>query len=273
MISGAVLLGKEESLKDVWIKRVLRIAIIILGVNFVILVYRRDFDVFSWPRKILHNEVNSYLEFLYIYIVAMIFLPLLRKAVHYLSSKIIWGLFILDIALKIVLAISNKEGGVYSSNLYFLFAVIDAIIYMFIGYWVENIIDISKDNNYIDICLSIIVGISVVSYFVAEVYLLDSLVIASLFLLVKILFYKYPPSEKSVKIISYGGSLTFGVYLLSGPIQILGFAIKTMLWKAHSLSSLIPAIIGSVVLFILYGLIVVIFKWIPGLGRIVEWFI
>ena len=86
LISGCVLLGKKESLKDVWVKRVLRIGIIILVISFIILVFRRDFDVYSWPGKILYNEVNSYLKFLYIYIIAMFFFASIKKD----SSKLIF---------------------------------------------------------------------------------------------------------------------------------------------------------------------------------------
>lgn len=273
MISGCVLLGKEESLKDVCIKRVLRIIFIILGMSLIILIYRKDFDFFSWPRKILCNEINSYLGFLYVYVINMIFLPFLRIGFEKLSSKMFIYILILKIVWKIILDIINSLGITYPLYLNFLFVIVDSISYMLIGYWVENIISISYTIRYIDICLSIIIGISMLSYFVTKLHLLDDLVLISIFLLVKILFQKYPPTAKNKRFIYLGGSLTFGIYLLIGPTQILQNSVKDLICRLLYSDDLISTMISTVALFIIYGLIVLVLKSIPRLGRIVEWFI
>lgn len=269
MISGCVLLSKKESLKDVWIKRILRIGFIILGVSFLILIYRRDYDFFSWPHKILFNNVNPYLGFLYVYVIDMICLPFLRTVTRKLSKKNFAYILILKVIWKIVLDIANSAEIIYLPYLNMLFIIINSILYMLIGHWVENVIDIFYNIRYVDICLSIIIGISVLSCFVTKLHLLDDLVFISTFLLVKILFQKYPPTAKNRKIICLGGSLTFGIYLLIGPTQILQNGISIL----YSNGFTIAAMVGTIVLFIIYGLIVFVLKRIPGLGRIVEWFI
>ena len=270
LISGCVLLGKKESLKDVWIKRVLRIGIIILVISFIILVFRRDFDVYSWPGKILYNEVNSYLKFLYIYIIAMFFLPLLRKIAQNLFLRVPRGLLcllILDVVSIIVLYVYN--------SLYFnmLFNILEAMMYMLLGYWCGRVVDIPWRRDCLDILLSALIGIFTCSYFIVWSNFLGGILSIAGFLLVKMFFQKYPPSEKTSKAIAFGGSLTFGIYLVSGPLQIIAYKVILSVAQLSFLEGTPLIIVSAMILLFIYGIIVVIFKNIPGIGRIVKWFI
>ncbi len=260
MISGSVLLGKKESLKDIWIKRVLRIGLIILGISLVILIYRKDFDYYSWFNKILYNKVNSYLAFLYVYALVMVCLPFLRIIAQNISPKAFLCILIIEIGNKIALEVIDV------SNLNILFVVMDSILCMYIGYWLENIVDISWNINFVDMFFGFSLVIIMFSYWIAELYLLDILLFICVFLLVKMLFKKYPPSEVTSRIICFLGSLTFGIYLLSGPLQGLSFVVISF-WREMSLITCVT------IMFIIYGMIIAIFKCIPGLGRIVKWFI
>lgn len=272
MISGAVLLDKKESLKSIWIKRVLRISFIIVGISVVIFIHRRDFDFFSWLGKIAENNVNPYLEFLYAYVAAMVCLPFLKVLAQNLPSKMYLYLLIIKNIWEIVLYASRNGGIIYAAGLNFPIFMVDSAFYMLIGFWLENIVDISYSTKYVDIFLSIIIGVIVASYYIVKGQLLYDFVLISIFLLLKIIIKKYPLTKKKAEIICFGGSITFGMYLLSGPSGIFHKGVMLPLNPIRSLGC-ISSIIGAIILFFVYGIIVVILKSIPGLGRIVEWFI
>lgn len=272
MISGAVLLDKKESLKSIWIKRVFRISFIIVGISVIILIHRRNFDLFSWLGGIAGNNINPYLEFLYAYAAAMVCLPFLKVLAQNMSSRMYLYLLIIKNIWEIVLYVSRGGGIIYAAGLDFPIFMVDSAFYMLIGFWLENIVDISYSTKYIDIFLSVIVGVMVASYYIVKEQLLYDFVLISIFLLLKMIIKKYPPTKKKTEIICFGGSLTFGIYLLSVPSGIFHKGVMLLLNPIQSLGC-ISSIIGAVILFFVYGIIVVILKSIPRLGRIVEWFI
>lgn len=84
MISGALLLGKDESLRHILTKRVAKYAVILLSVS--VLYYLRSvmsahdsFSLSGFIKLFCTGKVSEHLWFLYCYIAFLMFLPLLRR--------------------------------------------------------------------------------------------------------------------------------------------------------------------------------------------------
>lgn len=144
MISGALLLGKDESIKELFFKRVLRYAIIILLFSFVyyIRLYIQHpeygFSIKYFITYIYSTPFVIPFWFLYSYLSFLIVLPVLRAIVRTLKeqeyfllfgfSATLWILPILEDTFKLnPVAISNGFGTSF-------------IIYPIIGYGIANVL-------------------------------------------------------------------------------------------------------------------------------------
>ena len=91
MISGAVLMGKDETIGYVWKKRILKYLVILLLFSVILYVwkdhYSDDFSVMSFLKKTYSESVIVPYWFLYTYIAFLIGLPILRKAVINMSDR------------------------------------------------------------------------------------------------------------------------------------------------------------------------------------------
>lgn len=171
MISGAVLLGKEESYKDLYKKRVLRTAIVIVIFSFIyyinmLIKKETTFSLKEFWQAILHAPITNAYWYLYMYLGLMIMLPILRKLVKnmetrdYIYCLVIWTIFMG------VFPIINHYFEYKPITYCFNIPIISVyVIYFIMGYFIENKLDKQYFNKAILIAcviLSIIcTGISV----------------------------------------------------------------------------------------------------------------
>ena len=120
MISGALLLKREESPGEIFRKRVSRIALVILLFSFVQYVYYVAFEGWSFSlsdfaKRIISQPIITPYWYLYAYLAYILMLPFLRSIVRVLSPK--WY--------------------IYLFALYFLVSGIGPILQMMLG--IDNI--------------------------------------------------------------------------------------------------------------------------------------
>ena len=95
MIAGALLLGKEESIRDVYTKRVFRYIVILVVVSFLYWLWQFHYNIsvaalrVFW-KKLYSHHMSTQLWYLYSYIGLLIMLPLLRRLAGVLKKNDIY---------------------------------------------------------------------------------------------------------------------------------------------------------------------------------------
>ncbi len=118
MVSGALLLGKEESLKDLFVKRVLRILGVLLTVSVLYYLFdiaRGTTEVFSLSEllmKIAGGGIRPSFWFLYEYLFFLLVLPFFRKLAPLISAKLMVYLVVLRGIFSLVLPVFEELTGV-----------------------------------------------------------------------------------------------------------------------------------------------------------------
>lgn len=237
MISGALLLNKEESLKVLFKKRILRIAVVLLLFSFlqyVILVCRgkvEEYSILLFLKGILEGTIEETYWFLYAYLGILFLLPLLRKLVKGLKNSEFRYLLILGLAGECGFLLFQILFGIkVNSQLYML----NLYLYCFLmGYYFEHgkneILD--KANQYIYVAVGVTVVIAVVfigvdfyrtgSYKLVILELWTPVLALELFLLIRNLGKKVMLKERDRSLILKLSSCSFGIYLLEKIARII----------------------------------------------------
>ncbi|WP_167957361.1 acyltransferase [Anaerosporobacter faecicola] len=172
MISGALLLGKDESIKTVLFYRVLKYIVIIIFASTFYYIYdiiycKTDLSVIQFIKKIYNTNYSYQLWFLYSYLSYLIMLPILRSIVKSISENTYKYCIIVQLIfcgvipiINFILKINNRmEVSVpimTSQNIFFAM----------IGYYFGNLFDINKlrKKDYIKMILT-----SVTSVVISEI--------------------------------------------------------------------------------------------------------
>lgn len=251
MISGSLLLSKDTSYKDLFFKRILRIAAALLCASFVayIMLYcRKNFSSFSliyFFRKLLSGEIVVAYWYLYAYLGFLAALPLLRRiakqfshgdffliiGIHFFFSTFmpLFNYIITNIGISHVSITSD-----FSAPL----MTIKAFFYPLIGYYIDQVFDINKlHRKHLWLISGIaLIGIAISSFFTYHqgiasgytqdfVQTFDYIIAIAVFLLVKYLFINVKAIRNSNlinKAITLVGSLTFGIYLMDPVLKVVG---------------------------------------------------
>lgn len=286
MISGALLLNKTESVSCV-LKRFFRIVFTLLLFDFIMLLvnkltysakgqaYEVSFSKLFWG--FLSNSIDgtSPYWYLYAYLGFLLMLPFLRKAVIGFSKSefnillyvhfIVWSAIPI---LNIILGMFGIPNIQICWDFDVPFAFDKAFFYPLIGYYLEYNVDVEKmkNKNYVWLVIIGITGITIsviCTYYEASqigsytqnyVQLFDYLSAIVVFLIIKSLVVKMSSNGQNGKlstIISYIGSLTFGIYLFE-PV------LRRILFEKYELFAepLLPTIIvtfGWIIICMLCG--------------------
>ncbi len=142
MVSGALLLGKKESIKELYrkrIKRILQVLLLFSGLQYIVSVQGRigageagigDFLV----RLYTGNIADSY-WFLYAYLAVLAMLPLFRKMAGGMDAEDFRYLFFLKLLSDVVFRLTAVYTGCTAGMEIPL--VTDSIFYLFAGYYME----------------------------------------------------------------------------------------------------------------------------------------
>lgn len=233
MVSGALLLGKNESIKDLYKKRVLRMSIVLLvfsTLQYFVKILRYQIENSSLKDFVIRffsGNIQDTYWFLYAYIGILMIMPFLRKLAQGMNEMefkyLFWLRVFFDVAFTIngslsVSLIDNSWGScvqVISSYLW----------YFLMGFYFENKKSLETEESHwakYALCLAVGVAIPVMIisiHYVLSGELLDDYVgittafsAVSMFVLIKKI-YIHNDDNRCNKLIVNLGSLVFGVYL------------------------------------------------------------
>ena len=272
MISGVVLLGKEETIKDFLKKRVLRMLIVIIV--FTLLQYIRiiianpesRFDFAEFCISCYSQNIIDTYWYLKAYLGFLLIVPFLRMIVKEESlSKYLAVLMVLKLIATFVMLITG-----YYPNISITFLT-DVIFYPLMGYYIE----VSKrhlgSKSSIVICSLIILISLIANTLFLKIYYLKTgewseqakdlllpVIVLSLFILVLSINIK---SDKIKNIICQIASTTFGIYLIEDVLRnIFEFRLN---WNFELPQKMISAILFVLAVQALGTVCIYIIKKIP----------
>lgn len=299
MISGALLLRKEEDYPVVLRKRVLRLLIVIILFNGLLLLYQalavgtEGMSFHKIVRQMMAGKVwgsGSY-WFMYAYLGMLLTLPFLQRIAAGMKKTDFAVLTVLRFLLESLLPVVNlflafhgmkalRPAGKFSIP----FITISAFFYPLAGYYLDEHVDIRKmkKKHIFFLIITATAGILIScrctyreAVFSGEfsqnyVHLFDYVSAFAAFLLIKYLMeVKYPRlSEGKVRdMICFAGSLTFGIYLVNPFLKLLFFET----FKVHTVSVLRGQLLSFVWILIsvpVCGVITYLLKKLPGFRKL-----
>ena len=165
MISGVLLIPKDEGIKTIYLKRLL--PKVILFVIFCALFYfiriEENKGVWDFIKKMYNNEIDLSFKFIHLYFCFLLILPFIKKLAKNLTKSEI-NLFLIFViiqrtlipVLKVVLIKHGyiEDSGIFN-YLFFGFAYEKILIFPILGYVIHNYIDITKITKKLIIILII----------------------------------------------------------------------------------------------------------------------
>ena len=151
MISGALLLGREESIEHIWKKRIwrfLQVIFVFSMINYVWFYHNLPLTILGHITKFFTLLYTSNLAtayyFLYIYISFLLMLPIWRKLVRVLDENLYIYLIFLNLffvgVIPVISFLIFKGTAEMNYFLNPLLAVSEPTFYFIIGYWIENVV-------------------------------------------------------------------------------------------------------------------------------------
>lgn len=284
MVSGALLLGREESWTEVYKKRVLRIAQVIVWFTVIRFLYEcyitkvRSFSAVSLVKGILTGTIIHPYWFLYAYLSILLILPILRLVVKNLDKqgkKYLLGLivvFYMVIPLKAL--VINQEWQIS-------LLLDEKICYLFLGYFIERELEEKRFTlkNKIIAVAGAFMAIVISFWMVVKPYLqgggfateyipmLSMPLACAIFYLIKgASFGSEKGNEKVKNWIAQLGSCVFGVYLIEDYLR----AILVFVYGKYGLylDNLKSCIFATAVVVVAGMPIVYVLKRLPILKKL-----
>ncbi len=294
MISGGLLLKKEETIKTVYTKRVLRMTIILLVTSILYAVYdcwkdKSDFELISFLKKCYTYKASVALWYLYAYIAIMMMLPLLRRMVQGMKKNEYVYLALMSILFVGVIPIvqcrlSAGEWSLYSHIKPVLFTSVN-VVFFIMGHFFENVLPekyFTTRNAVIGWILSIlcIVICCYMTVYQAELagecyegisqVFHESLIAVPTYTIYfsgKLLFMKWNCPKWIQSFICLIGGTTFGIYLLE---RILRMETQGVFEKLEPVIKTMPAcFVWMLCAFILGVVVTLILKKLPLIKKFI----
>lgn len=293
MLSGALLLGKEESYSALLKKRVGRFFLALLGASVCAYcyLYRGSLSLkHFWYVFLSCNIVNPY-WFLYAYLAFLLALPLLRKLAKNISGQDILFLlilrFVFSSGMDIWQYISQCNGWDFTaiySGFTLPFATVDILFYPLLGYYLEHKVETGNfgKQQFAFLIGGLVAAITgavgmvwhqgIHTGSLAQKYSAIFVYIAApcLYLLVKAACEKitqkrsYPKMEKGLSQIA---GLTLGIYLMD-PIFMVVFGMDFVALAGDSLYLIPLSVVYCCISMVVCGSITWILKKIPGIRKL-----
>lgn len=288
MISGALLIPKEEDIKTIFKKRVFRIIVVLVAFSFPHYLYGiyksgEAFSLLEFFKIIYSREIVSAYWFLYTYLGILLMLPLLRKLAKAMNSTDYKYLFICHLLFVAIIPLAGYLiwQGEVSLTRYLAVELFTSrgIFYFLMGHYIENMLSndfINKKNLAIMGVLSVILIIITtltaryVIYITGinvggppQLFFNSFITIPSItaYLAAKYFFQTHNVGKISAKIIAGLGSVAFGVMLLESFIMLKTEFIPRLLMPY--IRTLPACIIWVTLVVLIGGAITWVLKKIP----------
>ena len=265
MISGALLLSKEETIADVLKKRVFKMLLVLIGchlVNYVYFLGKKlpSFSFMEFFERIYAGRGVLALWYLYAYLGFLLILPFLRMLVKYMKDRDYHYLIMLYLLIQLLYIFQYFmwQGDLGYNENFFVFTSETTVFYPLLGYYIENCI--AKKNLTKDIMCKMIV-ISLLSIFITclltkyrcgvigeweenssqkffECFIF--IPAATVYLVTKYFFENHSVNPKIQKLIITLGGCSFGIYLFENIYRVSTEKIF------YVLSRYLPVLLASV---------------------------
>ncbi|MCM1087902.1 MAG: acyltransferase [Muribaculaceae bacterium] len=285
MISGVTLLGRTESYKELFSRRILKYCGIILFWGTLqylryVRVGKIAFSLGEWWKSIYSVPILEPYWFLYLYLGFLLLLPLIRKIASGMSHKDYRYLFFLNIVCSIIMAIGYYSHCFINNNVFNLPAI---LFYPLLGFGLDKGYDLFSHKHFgehkmmwyglmVFFALLLIVPISLFqlrntnSYddFVNLIQCFTPVITVGIFGFIKELD-NHHHSEKVKRIVTIAGSTAFGIYLTEDMIrnQVIKFLVHVQTYD------FVIAVLYTLLTFIAGVIVVYIVKKIPVLKKLV----
>ena len=303
MISGALLLDREEDFVQVCRRRITRIVVALVLAQSLLFLCRMAMAFFTHNpfnegfldliRGILSGELEeagSY-WYLYAYMGMLAMLPFLQRIANKMQKQDMCMLLLIHCffcsfipIVNALLGVCGKEPLMISTDLSIPYAVEKAMFYPLIGYYIDHKVDIKKCSGKVWLKMAVGAFVGVLLSFLCTYYqgrtmgeytqsyiaLFDYVLAIMVFALVKhlILVRCTKLSEgKFADVATAIGRLTFGIYLLDPCIKVFLYR-----WFETSAETVLPTFIVSIIWcgisFLLGGIITFVLRKLPLLDRV-----
>ncbi|MGN0346232.1 MAG: acyltransferase [Lachnospiraceae bacterium] len=232
MISGALLLKKEECFSYVYRHRVLRIAIIILLISTFQYSYHCYESHLPWSftellRKIYEGNASTPLWYLYAYLSMLLFLPVLQRVVKAIPAKWFWFCFAGYVVFNYLCPIFQIACGLDTIRIS-VPMMTAYVLYFFSGHYIAE-----DRNNLQKSSVIIMISIGTIILWVLHCYLnhrwkngvgirLDDFIViyaAAVFVFVRYLCKNHAIPKYLAVFFCYIGQGSFGIYLFEEQLR------------------------------------------------------
>lgn len=284
MISGYLLLNKIDSYKKC-LQRIMRIGIALIGCSFIYAIY---YTYYGDPNPSFVGAMKRFLTvyiaspsnalwYLYTYLGILFMLPFLQKMVSLMTKRDYHMFFAISGGFFSILPILSHYSGI-TVNGNFQLPLFGAYICMlFIGQYFSKF-GIKKTK--IGFCVACVLFVAMVTFNVIATYFeyqksssgylffddrtLFPILLQSVCAFYLVSFAKI--SEKPAKIISYIGSCTFGIYLLSD--MSIGLLRPLYIMATSYMHRFFAVILFEICIFIIGLIVVALLKKIPFIKKV-----
>ena len=291
MISGALLLGRDESVGQVCKKRILRFVIVLFVFSYIHLIdtalnsgTMASFDLLASFKSIIEGPVRSSYWFLYSYISFLIMLPLLRLLAKHMALKdglylFLTGALVLDgfRLFRLCTGVSGIDLNIYFCEMIMFYPLVGFIMEK---YWDEIISRIDRKKMIVVMILGIVglmisVGLTYREFLLSGnwtenwITFSDPLLAVLIFIIVKksCAHLSQDKHPLFIRLVTVAGGSMFGIYLLE---NIFRNITKPVFYALDEYTPTIVACLIWLMLTMVLGTVVIwLIKLIPGVKKFI----
>lgn len=292
MISGALLLGKDEPIHVVFKKRIWRFLQVIVIFSFINYVAQyRDLNMAHFFTLMYSSTLATAYYFLYIYLGFLLMLPIWRALTRQMTNHLYLYLIGLNLVFVGIVPIFSflVFKGTAEINYFVnpLLAVSEPSFYFLIGYWIEHVIPESwiTKRNIIRLGIAAMAGTLIAAgmtwyhgvvagglteqiserFYDSFLFLNSSFV----FLSARWWFMHYKVGERARKILLYLGSVSFGIMLFDDMLRYVTRPVLNRLLIHFPSIPFIDAVLWVMTAFALGIVVTTVIKKIPYIGKLI----
>lgn len=286
MVSGALLLPKDESVIYIWKNRILRMVEVWFVFSLAQYLFRvargkiESGSVLDFGVRLIHGDIQDTYWFLYIYIAFLIILPFMRR----LSRGLKIEEYILLLCIVFGLEVYTVFSGIFDWYIQPSFKGTLQLVSSYLFYWIsgcfieQNYEILDKNKKIINRVCGVIILTEIIYPFLysicsfitlreyADIVVLNTSVITPVvcFWIVKS---NIDEDSKLVNKLANIGQYCFAIYLLEQYMRVVFF--KTYVYSIEILPGVIGAFIYALLTFIGSLLVAYILKHIPVINRFI----
>ncbi len=292
MASGALLLGKEESYRDLLVKRFLKYVIVLTAGSAVVYLYTclrlepQEMSIGQFLKKLYTTNMITAYWYLYVYLAYILMLPLLRKMAKNMTDadyKWMFLMFGIMQSLSIIDFLLFK-GAAGHNGFFSFFITVNYVFYPLAGYYIDQ----KPEKVFTRKKCLVLVAASITSIIVSclmtqyKCTMFDEwaegicdtffetfifLPAFTVFYCIKMWFINIEPSNKACRVIAVLGGTIFGIYLIE---QICRLETRQIfIWLRPYIHTL-PACWIWILLACMFGAVItLILKQIPVVKKFI----